>query len=171
MGVAIKSRHETVISGDVTPEVNPMLAHRITNRDPKTGRVCPKYDGVECSIADCRGRAAARGWCRDHYKRWWYDGNPEGFHLTFLQKFWSRVDFTNEHWLWVGAKTKGYGCVARDGHRHYAHRIAYEMLVGPIPEGLEIDHLCRTPACIWPEHLEPVSHRENMRRHRELRVA
>ncbi|HEV2123202.1 MAG TPA: HNH endonuclease signature motif containing protein [Chloroflexota bacterium] len=45
-----------------------------------------------------------------------------------------------------------------------AHRWAYEALVGPIPTGTELDHLCRNPACVRPDHLEPVTHAENIRR-------
>lgn len=75
--------------------------------------------------------------------------------------FWSRVDVTTGCWLWAGGKNnKGYG---RYGPA-FAHRIAYELLVGPIPEGLELDHLCRTPLCVRPDHLEPVTHRENLLR-------
>lgn len=45
-----------------------------------------------------------------------------------------------------------------------AHRVAYEEIMGPVPEGLELDHLCRTRSCVNPSHLEPVTHRENMNR-------
>ena len=68
-------------------------------------------------------------------------------------------------WLWHGTKNNmGYGKLTR-GRRGeglvYAHRLAYELFVGPIPEGLTIDHLCRTPACVNPQHLEPTTMREN----------
>jgi hypothetical protein len=64
-------------------------------------------------------------------------------------------------WLWTGATNgQGYG-----KHRgQYVHRLVYEALVGPIPAGHEIDHLCRVHACSNPSHLEPVTHRENMLR-------
>jgi hypothetical protein len=68
-------------------------------------------------------------------------------------------------WEFQGSRTPtGYG-VAWDGTKHTsAHRVSYELLVGPIPDGLEIDHNCRNRACCNPAHLEPVTHLENLRR-------
>jgi predicted RNA-binding Zn-ribbon protein involved in translation (DUF1610 family) len=73
-------------------------------------------------------------------------------------------------WLWTGCVDEnGYGNIGvrrPDGTRTvgYAHRVAYEETVGPIPDRLEIDHLCRTRSCVNPGHLEAVTHRENARR-------
>jgi hypothetical protein len=82
--------------------------------------------------------------------------------------FWKYVDRTGECWLWQGARKQtglGYGQIHRqEGGNIYAHRFAYELEVGPIPDGMTIDHLCRTPACVRPTHLEPVTVRENLRR-------
>jgi hypothetical protein len=63
-------------------------------------------------------------------------------------------------WIWTGRTHKGYAR-AGDGQ---ASRWMYQRMVGPIPEGLELDHLCETPLCVNPEHLEPVTRLENMRR-------
>jgi hypothetical protein len=68
-------------------------------------------------------------------------------------------------WLFEGAKTPtGYGKVWIERRCLYVHRVAYELLVGPIPEGYEIDHLCKNRACYNPAHLEPVTRQENIKR-------
>ena len=58
----------------------------------------------------------------------------------------------------------GYGIFTLNGVKHPAHRAAYIILVGPVPKGLDLDHLCRNRACINPAHLEPVTRSENLRR-------
>lgn len=65
-------------------------------------------------------------------------------------------------WEWTGAVTwSGYGQIKSGAKIVYAHRHMYELLVGPIPDGLQIDHLCRNRVCVNPSHLEPVTNREN----------
>lgn len=69
-------------------------------------------------------------------------------------------------WLWTGdVSSHGYGRITlRPGCRIYAHRWVYEQLVGPIPLGLTIDHLCRVRHCVNPSHMEPVTRKENVLR-------
>lgn len=68
-------------------------------------------------------------------------------------------------WLWTrAADGKGYGQFRVNGRQHRAHRIFYEMFVGRIPRGLQIDHLCRVTRCVNPDHLEAVLAQTNMRR-------
>jgi hypothetical protein len=77
-------------------------------------------------------------------------------------RFWAKVRKTSTHWLWLGTKNNGgYGRFWAGGHMVLAHRWAYEHWVGSIPDGLELDHLCRRPACVRPLHLEAVTHRIN----------
>jgi hypothetical protein len=77
--------------------------------------------------------------------------------------FWSKVEPTGFCWNWTNAPNhNGYGQYGSQGMR--PHRIAYELLVGPIPDGLTLDHLCRNKLCVNPDHVEPVTRGENARR-------
>lgn len=85
-------------------------------------------------------------------------------------KFFKTVDITGFCWLWRGKLTdKGYARTTFNGVQTGAHRKAYELLAGPIPEGLELDHLCRVRHCVNPDHLEPVTHEENVARAKAFR--
>lgn len=80
--------------------------------------------------------------------------------LTAPARFWNKVSrWDPDHcWLWLGGLTGrgGYGQIGVSEKKVLAHRFAYELLVGPIPVGLEIDHLCRNRICVNPKHMEPV---------------
>jgi excisionase family DNA binding protein len=82
------------------------------------------------------------------------------------ERFWAKVDKTDTCWNWTASTRSDYGRFSL-GHRKQlvqAHRWSYENLVGPIPDGLQIDHLCRNRKCVNPAHLEPVTSRENTMR-------
>lgn len=83
-----------------------------------------------------------------------------------LERLLSRVEPEPNSgcWLWTGAHDGrlGYGHTSVRGRRIGTHRAIYEFLRGPIPQGLHLDHLCRVPACVNPDHLEPVTCRENL---------
>jgi hypothetical protein len=82
------------------------------------------------------------------------------------QKFWDKIDRGADGcWQWTGCTNNdGYGFVFVNGKSCGAHRVAYQLANGPIPDGLEIDHLCKNPGCCNPAHLDAVTHQENMKR-------
>lgn len=89
--------------------------------------------------------------------------------------FWTKIDKNGPvptyrsdlgpRWVWLAGKDQnGYGRFNWLGRLRKAHTLAYEEVIGPIPDGLVPDHLCRFPGCVNPAHLEPVTNRENVRR-------
>lgn len=88
---------------------------------------------------------------------------PEYGDARISELFWAKVTLEPNDdgcWLWTAASAHGYGY----WHGHRVHRLTYQVLVGPIPDGSVIDHLCRVRKCCNPAHLEPVTVRENIRR-------
>jgi hypothetical protein len=84
------------------------------------------------------------------------------------ERLFPKVDATGICWLWTGAKARnGYGVINK-GRRadgvSVVHRVVWELLVGPIPDGTELDHVCRIRACCNPDHLEPVTRAVNVAR-------
>ena len=86
--------------------------------------------------------------------------------MKLSDRFWSKVDDRGSGcWTWLAAKNpKGYGRFSVRRRAYQAHRVAYELSVGPIPDGMMLDHLCRNRACVNPAHLEPVTNRINLLR-------
>lgn len=80
------------------------------------------------------------------------------------RRFFTKFRVGDECWEWTGTKTRGYGYFYLRSRNVRAHRVSYEYFVGPIPAGLTLDHLCRNPACVRPDHLEPVTQQENLLR-------
>lgn len=87
---------------------------------------------------------------------------------TLGDRFWSKVRWDNPPsgcMEWRGTKARGgYGQVWLNGKYQMAHRISYEQMVGAVPVGRNLDHLCRNPSCVNPDHLEAVDHRTNILR-------
>ena len=138
-----------------------------------------------CIIPGCPHliSSSRRGWCTTHESRWRKSGDVQA-HLPvlirnrspmILERFWSYVDQSSGPdacWPWTRSKqSSGHGKFSLRCPRHdkscmiSAAAFAYEVsTTEPIPDGLEPDHLCRNPPCCNPAHLEPVTHKENVRR-------
>jgi hypothetical protein len=125
----------------------------------RTGSRVPNVKYIICP--DC-GRTV-----KPHGSKHWRDGKCV-MTMTYsdtLPRFMARVNKTDTCWLWTrGINSKGYGLFHFRARDVLAHRFAYEALVGPVPDGLELDHLCRVRHCVNPQHLEPVTRRVNSQR-------
>jgi hypothetical protein len=123
---------------------------------------------TDCSVEGCERPTKAKGLCNTHYLRVLALGSTElPYRPSPEERFWLKVDRRGEDdcWEWLAAKGEmGHGRFWTGSRPGVAHRFSYELLVGPIPDGLELDHLCRNPRCVNPKHLEPVTHVENIHR-------
>jgi HNH endonuclease len=89
---------------------------------------------------------------------------PPGVSSTLPRRFWSKVDKTEGCWLWTGETNGTYGRIRLGSlalGRMFVHRLSYIWTYGAIPEGYQIDHICRTPLCVNPAHLRAVTYIEN----------
>src|SRR5262249_23056850 len=85
--------------------------------------------------------------------------------LTPEARFLSKVETTETCWKWKAwVNDEGYGLFYFRGQMRPAHRVSHELFIGPIPDRYEVDHLCRNPSCVRPDHLEAVTPRQNFER-------
>lgn len=120
----------------------------------------------ECAVEGCYTEdRLRRGWCIKHYQRWVRYGDTERHprqYAPLLDRVMAKVDASGDCWEWTGRfGDHGYGSYSVSGSTKQAHRLVWELLVGPVAPGLTIDHLCRVRSCVNPDHLEPVTMREN----------
>lgn len=128
-----------------------------------------------CSVEGCETKAKSLGLCGRHYQQRKAHGQVQSDRLPFADLFWSRVDKRDDQecWPWTGTASNGYGYLKRDRQSISAHRVAYELTFGPVPDGKELDHTCHEPQtciggsaclhrrCCNPRHLVAVLHSEN----------
>ena len=117
-----------------------------------------------CSFSGCPHIEYARKLCHGHYEQKRIGKGLVELYNPVHRRFWTKVEVLSikSCWLWRGTiDSKGYGVVRINQQSFRAHRVAYELLVGNIPSGLCIDHLCRTRSCVNPIHMEVCTPKEN----------
>lgn len=176
-GLAVQATRTCIIDGCGRPHLARGLCHPHYSKFTRQGTI-GDYPPVRsqgrppCTI--CGKPMMALGLCQMHYTRQLRTGTvdirPYDWEAA-ATRFWAKVDrrADDECWPWLGVILHiGYGQHGIGGKRELAHRVAYELAVGPIPAGLQIDHVlargCIRRDCVNPAHLEPVTARENVRR-------
>jgi len=129
-----------------------------------------------CSFGGCGNKHKARGYCETHYSQRYKRGQnltraqQRLTGVTTAERLELRTDKSGECWLWTGAQDRdGYGLIHTDEGTRGAHRVAFTLAGGVIPEGFHVDHICHTRNCVRPDHLQAVTPAENVENRRMQR--
>lgn len=127
----------------------------------------PRKIRQPCTIDGCVRVQYAHGWCENHYARHRRHGglhDARAERTDPVARFWAKVHKTKTCWLWTdGVNSGGYGSFNPGGRVIGAHVYSLSLVGRPVPNGLEVDHLCGTTLCVRPDHLDIVTHAENLR--------
>ena len=119
-----------------------------------------------CKIDGCERPRKGRGWCGTHWLRWRKYGDPHyvkrNVYASPEESFAARAERRGDCLIWTGSKrANGYGVISVNGKSAGAHRYAWERENGPIPDGVQVDHVCHNRACVNVEHLRLATRSEN----------
>lgn len=167
-----KSRPKCSITGCDNPKRGKDLCGKHYQQwkrgDTSLGLPLPDLD--TCEAGDCAKPATVAGMCNAHYLRKRRHGDPLAGDVAKMRdvdaKFKARTVREGDCLVWTaGQKSSGYGKIMADGRSQPVHRWAYERFVGPIPEGMDIDHICFNRLCCEPSHLRVTTRKQNVENH------